>query len=220
MYKIEEKINKFMEVFTVNRVQAKPIAIEDAMSRTNQRFWRVKLDTGDTLYTYQRSTIGNLVAPDVPGQPTTLLPNVAGQVCVFDLEQKGKYYHIVASGLGGQPAAVAPSALAPAPIAPAPVVPAPVAQVAPVTFPPAATPAFDAAEQTMADIATPQATLTPGFTQAPPVTATPPTFSGGDGKNAGVCMSYAKDLAVAGVITVDQIVNYAETMFNWVQAHK
>ena len=218
MYNIQEKINKFKEVFKVDRVQGRPVAIEDAMSRTNQRFWRVKLDTGDTLYTYQRSTIGSLLNPDVPGQPTTLLPTVVGQICVFDLEQKGKYFHIVASGLGGQPTAVAP----PSPTATPTRLPG-----TPVMAPGGYPATWDqsqpsAAEQTMQDIATPQATPAPMATQVTPqVTTSPSIFkSSGDGKNASVCMSYAKDLAVAGVIKVEQMTAIAETMFQWVEAHK
>lgn len=223
MYKIVEKINKFKEVFPVNRIQAKPIAIEDAMSRTNQRFWRVKLDTGDTLYTYQGSTIKDIaqITALVPGQqivPSTLLPHAQGQVCVFDIEQKGKYWHITASALGGQPTtAVVPGSTA-TQTTPGAVAPSPAAQPVPIT----------GAEQTMADIATPQSVLPQPVVQAPvqapaptQVAAPAPTFtSRGDGKNAGVCMSYAKDLAVAGVITIDRLIATAELMFNWVETHK
>lgn len=222
-----------MEVFMPNRIQARPIAIEDAVSRTNQRFWRVKLDTNDTLYTYQGSTINNLakITPQVPGQPlvpSVLLPHVVNQVCVFDLEQKGKYFHITASALGGQPAAVSqtpqltPSAPAPAPIAQAPVTQVPGTPVMtsegyPATWDQSQPPAT---EQTMQDIATPQ-TMAPGFTKTQQYKQYQANATGGEpGKNAGVCMSYAKDLAVAGRVQIDQLVTVAEMMFNWVEAHK
>ena len=207
----------------MERIQATPIAIEDAISRTNQRFWRVKLDTNDTLYTYQGSTISSIanVTPLVPGQP--MVPTILtaqGQVCVFDVEQKGKYWHITASGLGGQPAAVVSVAAVPAPVAQAPAAQVPGTPVmAPGGYPASFDTPGTAVEQTVEDIATPQ-TMTPGFTQTPKTTPTGKWQSGGDGKNAGVCMSYAKDLAVAGRIQVDQLTTVAETMFNWVEAHK
>lgn len=66
----------------MDTLTAKIVSIESGMSRNNQTFWRVAIDSGMTLYTYSETVV------------STLQENVT---YTFSCERKGRFLHIISA---------------------------------------------------------------------------------------------------------------------------